>query len=791
MSRRFFGPGKVLTASILLAAAPILAQAQAPPVIGPTSAYAGVARRLEPFIEAERAQQQIPAVLVVLVDDQETVWSRGFGLADAQAGTPATAETVGRVGSVSKLFTDIAAMQLVEKGNLDLDAPVSTYLPGFQPKNPYDKPITLRQLMSHRAGLVREPPAGHYFDLRGPSLEETVKSLNGIGLVHEPTTRTKYSNAGLAVVGRVIEVIRGKAFADTVKETVLESCGMVDSGFVPTDAMRAATAKGVMWTTDGRKFDAPPFALGMVSAGDLYATPRDLGRFLSMLLAGGQGREGRVIKRETLEAMWQPQFVGPEAKSGFGLGFMIDELSGTRRVGHSGAVYGFATDLQVLPGEKLAAAVLVTKDCANGTARRIADEALRLMRAARAGTLENAPQIETSSPVDPAVAKRVAGLYGDPPDSVELIERNGRLYVWPTRLGALLEVRAQGEHLIVDDPISFGPALDLNDEGLKLAGRVLKRIDPPTGLPAPIPDRWKGLIGEYGWDHNTLYILEKNGALHAQIEWFFNYPLEEVSPDVFRFPDYGMYDNQEVVFERDESGNARSARAAEVVFPRRPLDGEGGRTFRITPARDVEDARAEAMLAEPPSENGRFAAPQLVELTALDPTLKLEIRYATSNNFLGVPVYKSDRAFLQQPAAAALARVNQALEPKGYGLLIHDAYRPWSITKLFRLATPPRFHDFVADPAEGSHHNRGCAVDLTLYDRKSGQPVGMPGGYDEFSPRSNPDYPGGTSRERWHRDLLRHAMEAEGFTVNAVEWWHFDFKDWASYPILNTPFEGL
>jgi D-alanyl-D-alanine dipeptidase len=123
--------------------------------------------------------------------------------------------------------------------------------------------------------------------------------------------------------------------------------------------------------------------------------------------------------------------------------------------------------------------------------------------------------------------------------------------------------------------------------------------------------------------------------------------------------------------------------------------------------------------------------------------------------------------------------------------LIHDAYRPWQVTRLFWEATPPRSRIFVADPAQGSRHNRGAAVDLTLFDRASGKPVMMVGGYDEFSPRSYPDYPGGTSLERWHRDRLRHAMEREAFTVNEVEWWHFDSRDWEKYPILNRRFEEI
>jgi D-alanyl-D-alanine dipeptidase len=181
----------------------------------------------------------------------------------------------------------------------------------------------------------------------------------------------------------------------------------------------------------------------------------------------------------------------------------------------------------------------------------------------------------------------------------------------------------------------------------------------------------------------------------------------------------------------------------------------------------------------------------LVELVTLDPTIHLDIRYASNTNFLGVPIYASARAFLQRPAAEALVRAHRTLGKAGYGLLIHDAYRPWTVTKIFWEATPESARGFVADPAKGSRHNRGSAVDLTLYDRATGKPVTMVGGYDEFSQRSYPDYPGGTSLERWHRDLLRRTMEAEGFTVFDVEWWHFDHADWSRYPILNQSFEEI
>jgi D-alanyl-D-alanine dipeptidase len=213
--------------------------------------------------------------------------------------------------------------------------------------------------------------------------------------------------------------------------------------------------------------------------------------------------------------------------------------------------------------------------------------------------------------------------------------------------------------------------------------------------------------------------------------------------------------------------------------------------FRIQPARPIAELRAEALAAHPPAEAGTFRPPDLVDLAALDPRIKLDIRYATSDNFLSTPVYSSARALLQRPAAEALLRAHRELLKQGYGLLIFDAYRPWYVTRIFWDATPPDKHEFVADPSQGSRHNRGCAVDLSLYDLKTGQEIEMTGGYDEMSPRSYPDYTGGTESERAHRQLLRHAMEQQGFTVYPSEWWHYDYRDWKSYAIQNVPFEAI
>ena len=309
-----------------------------------------------------------------------------------------------------------------------------------------------------------------------------------------------------------------------------------------------------------------------------------------------------------------------------------------------------------------------------------------------------------------------------------------------------------------------------------------------SSIPAAPATRMQGFLGEYGPDSAIRIVLERDGQLILRRLQGLEVALRETRNDTFASADQpGLrYD-----FARDASGRAAQVAVGSATLSRRALGPESGTQLAVTPVRPMAELRAQALAATPPAEAGPFRASDLVELVRLDPTIKLEIRYATSNNLFGTPFYTQPRAFLQRPAAEALVRANAALRARGYGLLVHDGYRPWSVTKMFWEAAPLDKRIFVADPAQGSRHNRGAAVDLTLYDLATGAPVEMPSTYDETTDRAAADYPGGTSRQRWLRDLLRHAMEAERFTVNVNEWWHFDYADWRQYPIGNVAFEQL
>ncbi|HEY4305168.1 MAG TPA: M15 family metallopeptidase [Gemmatimonadaceae bacterium] len=326
------------------------------------------------------------------------------------------------------------------------------------------------------------------------------------------------------------------------------------------------------------------------------------------------------------------------------------------------------------------------------------------------------------------------------------------------------------------------------------AGRATGRH---PGEPPEAPAKWVGLLGEYDAPSGMRIVLEDGRQLYFADTVRHRAELTEASPNHFGISPSGARDilgasATAVRFDVDATGRAAKAWLGDVGMARRDIEPRPGTTqLQVKPVRPVGALRGEALAASPPHEDGTFRPADLVELAKLDPSIRLEIRYATTNNFLGTKFYDEARAFMQRPAAEAVVRANAALKSLGYGLLIHDAYRPWYVTKMFWDATPLDKRWLVADPSAGSKHNRGEAVDLTLYDLANGRPVAMPSTYDESTDRAYADYPGGTTAQRWRRAVLRKAMEAEGFTVNPTEWWHFDYKDWRQYAIGNVTFDKI
>lgn len=760
------------------------------PAMTPTMASAdpGLDRAAALIADAakwEVENKRVPSVAVAIVGPEGVRWSGAWGKADAEGKVPATPETIYRAGSVSKLFTDVAVMRLVEQGKLNLDAPVSTYLPSFKPHNPFGGQITLRQLMTHRSGLVREAPRGNYFDIAAKGQADAVASLNETTLVAAPGTVTKYSNAAIAVVGEVVARVSGMPYEKAVDTLVFRPLGMASSGMTAAP-FQGRIAYSEMAAFDGPRVPAPPIELGTPAAGSLFTTLGDLGRFAQAMLNRGALPKGTLLKPATLDEMWRRQFPGDASTRGYGIGFALSQIDGQRVVGHGGAIYGHVTDVLIMPDTGIAVVAFATVDSSN-SAGKLADYALRTMAALKKGA--NPPAFETAPLITGPEAKRLSGWFSNGKASVSTRIYNEHLVIDAPELVG--DIRRTANGFLVEDAQTRFDKLAIADDGswIELAGTRYTRGTMPEP-PQPAAD-FAALVGNYGWDHNVIRIYERDGRPFAWVEWVDHMPLTRVDANRYAFPKQGgLYPLEALTFERDASGAVTALSLSGIRFPRRDFGAEIEAKVRSDMQTGAAALRAEALKASPPQET-RPKASDLVALTSVDPTIRLDVRYAGTNNFMGIPVYESAAAFLQRPAAEALGRVNQALRKRGYGLLIHDAYRPWFVTKMFWDASPPSSRMFVADPSQGSRHNRGAAVDLTMFELKTGKPIVTTGRYDEFSTRSYSNFVGGTDHQRWLRELLRGAIEAEGFDVYPEEWWHFDYGDWRDYPIGNQTFEEL
>lgn len=382
---------------------------------------------------------------------------------------------------------------------------------------------------------------------------------------------------------------------------------------------------------------------------------------------------------------------------------------------------------------------------------------------------------------------------------------------------AVLDLR-QSAHRTPNVPGQLSIVVSGNDApevSLAVNGQVYRKHDEfsLTTRPDPPQPALQRLLGHYGDESSPLVVFERHGQLHALLEWAYYYPLLDL--DAGQLPHYSRpehsfafpssptcrYAGQQLTFKWSH-GECRAVSVTlnnDRTLPRIKVSVEEGGSLPLLSADtlkySLDELRQRAMDSQPPSACVTDTEDQtrvdLVDLRTLSPSLRFDIRYATTNNFMGAAFYTTPGAFLQRPAAEALVRVHDKLQELGYGLLVHDAYRPWHVTKMFWDAAPPEKRIYVADPDKGSEHNRGCAVDLTLYSRATGDVAEMIGGYDEFSQRSHVNYPGGTSLQRWLRKLLRDAMESEGFAVYEYEWWHFDYRDVLRYPVLNFSLEDL
>lgn len=378
---------------------------------------------LSRYIEHEMKQAQAQGLSIAIVSDQTIVWEKGFGWANKELQYPANAQTLYRTGSISKLLTDLGALQLAASGRLNLDAPVRQVLPDFAPVAPDGKayPITPRMLMTHHSGLPRDVLKG-FMSSQPASFRDVIKELNSMGADDIPMRSFSYSNVGISVLGAVVAEASGQQFEPWMRDSVLDPLEMTESTFEAHPSQSKKLAQGY---TKGQPETEP--GLRDVPAAGLTSSVHDMSNFMRMVFADGRFKDRQILPAQWVKSMLSPQNTQIPLDAGFrvGLGWMLGSLSADvpRGLGivahHAGATRLFNSQMYVLPEQKIGVIVMSNEQGAHELVDRIALRALNVELQAKLGHRTEpahaapwaAAQQEQESSRQEAMAERWSGLY--------------------------------------------------------------------------------------------------------------------------------------------------------------------------------------------------------------------------------------------------------------------------------------------------------------------------------------------------------------------------------------------
>ena len=374
--------------------------------------YAYTQRYLTWLIEKEMAANNITGLSIALVDDQKVVWSSGFGYSDAENKIPATPQTIYRMGSIAKIFTATAAMQMAERGQMSIDQPLSHYLPEFSIRSRAHsaEPITPRNIMSHHSGL----PANFLNGMlsKNPKYFTTlVKDVKDEYVSYPPNYVFAYSNLGVTLLGAAIEHTSGQNYNQFIKNSLFDPLEMRDSYF--------SSQPGLKGYSNGKVSE--PLPLRDLPSGGLVSSVTDLSSFVKMVFAGGRAGTQQILKPETLAEMFRPQNaqVPLDINMRMGLGWMLDSYSikgGGVAANHGGSLLNFYSDLKILPEHKLGVVVAANSAGGQGVVNRIAAEALKLLLEAKTGIVQPeknnipAPMLATADAINTGYFDTVVGV---------------------------------------------------------------------------------------------------------------------------------------------------------------------------------------------------------------------------------------------------------------------------------------------------------------------------------------------------------------------------------------------
>ena len=427
---------------------------------------------LSAWIESQMAYAGLPGLSIAIVHDQQLVWSAGFGRASVERGRTATADTLYRIASITKLFTSTAIMQLRDAGRLQLDDPIVKHLPWFAIRPPEgDTPlITIRHLVTHTAGLPREAGFPYWTDGDFPTLDQVRERLPQQRAALPAEREWKYSNLGLTLAGEVVSAVSGRPYPEYIVQHVLEPLGMKRTFVTTPPADHVDLAAGYeRRRPDGRRAPAPHTdGRGITAAAGMTTCANDLARFAMFhLRASG----GDVLTASTRREMQRPHWVDPDWTAGWGLGFRIQRRNGKTYVGHGGALHGYRTQLQLCPAERIGVVVLTNAD--DGEPVKYVDKAFDWVAPALFKTAAPA------APPAPAGWERYAGRYRNVWWDAQVLLVDGRLAMLdpslPDPMPNVIWLNPAGEHTFLTETRNgFASNGELAVFELDAAGRVVR-----------------------------------------------------------------------------------------------------------------------------------------------------------------------------------------------------------------------------------------------------------------------------------------------------------------------------
>jgi CubicO group peptidase (beta-lactamase class C family) len=403
-----------------------------------------VLERADELIVETMNERTTPGLGVGVVNGSETVYAKGFGLADVERRNPLTPKTVFRIGSITKTMTAIGLMQFWERGEFDLDDPVNDYLRGYEVKHPDPAapPVTFRHMLTHTAGIgelrkvtdLLRPMIALGMKPDGPVPSPREYYAGGLRPSVYPGTKWAYSNHAFNLLGQLVEDIGDESFAEYMRKNVFEPLGMESTDYLRSERAREELAQGYNFS-HGRLKPVKYLDIVVMGAGSVFSSVEDMCCYVAALLGGGANEHGRVLEPETLSLMLEPHYRLDERLPAMGLSFLLDDLDGHLTAGHDGGWPGFVSSMVLCPEEELGVVVFVNAsslaayEVSQDLIRRVLDVPEPASRLPKKGILES-----------PHLWPELRGFYGP----VGPLNTNSR--VWLMYAGEI-EVLVKDNHL--------------------------------------------------------------------------------------------------------------------------------------------------------------------------------------------------------------------------------------------------------------------------------------------------------------------------------------------------------